>query len=170
MNIERVCAQVKKGAYTIRPKIHKTHIIVKLIFVDLSMRLRKQVMDILNGDFQKAGFPMKIDKIFFYRPTYFESYHENLEVLDDVSRLYDCDFIYLLIEFHHEDLWYEYEMRFKNNGNELQNTICILKYWELMSEEDLEVAELRMTPFTRLLAAHMIPSVLHLLYEKKNRD
>jgi len=134
------------------------------------MTLTQSVKNRLNGYFEKSKFPMKIDNIFFYRPTYFESYHENYEVLNEVERLYECDHVYVLLEFHHEDLFYEYELRYKNSGNRLENTMCILKYWELMSEEELEEAERRMTPLTMLLATSMIPSLLHFLYETKRKE
>lgn len=131
------------------------------------MLLSDNVREELNDSFEKTAFPMKIDKIFFYRPTYFESYHEHIEPFNAIERLYECDYVYVLLEFHYEDIWYEYEIRYKNIDNKLENIDCILKYWELMSEEKLEAAELRMTPLARLISRYIIPNTLHSIHEKK---
>jgi hypothetical protein len=131
------------------------------------MLLGDNVREELNDSFEKTGFPMKIDKIFFYRPKYFDSYHEDIEPFHAIEKLYEYDYVYVLLEFHYEDLWYEYEIRYKNINNRLENIDCILKYWELMPDEKLGAAELRMTPLTRLFSRYMIPNTLQSIYEKK---
>ena len=131
------------------------------------MELGDTVRGVLNKLFSEAKLPMNISRLFLYRPTYFDSYYENFEILNDLERLFECDYIYVLSEFTFDDLWYEYEIRYKNIGRKFEVTKCILKYWELMREEDLKQAEDRMTPIMRLMSASIIPSVLHMLFENK---
>jgi hypothetical protein len=115
------------------------------------LSLKDDVKDFLNSNFKKAGFPIEIEKILFYRPTFHELPFEHIEVISDISRINICEALYVIFKMNYKGRGFEYEARFNNNNGELIYRDCFLKHFDIFPNEELDVIAKKMEEEARFV-------------------
>lgn len=106
------------------------------------MTLQDEATYELNEFFKSKDYPLKVTKIIFYRPAYLESYWDNYEPITDINRLFLCNTVRLNIEIMINGRDCEFDIKFKNDNEDLICQYCNIKYWDHFKNEDFEkVAE-----------------------------
>ena len=73
-----------------------------------------------------------------------------------------CDTLYIIVEFEYGNLSYEYELRYSNNNGDFQNTLCLLKYCDILPGQDPKKIEEKMQEIAKLLGLTIVYTIVDL--------
>lgn len=125
------------------------------------MSFRRVLINTLNTFFKELKLPIQIKKMFFFRPAYFETYHEHFEPIEKVERLFECNPVYLNVEAIIDNRESEYDIKYKNENKRLSLNKCLLKYCDYEEHEEIEEIKNYLTSFMKPIASIAIPGALN---------
>jgi len=100
------------------------------------LTLQDDAKNELNKFFKSKNYPYEIQKIFFYRLAFHESHWDNYEPITNINRLYTCNLVRINVEMTINCSFCEYNIKYKNDD---ENLICedtMLKYFDFQEKED----------------------------------
>jgi len=127
--------------------------------------LKDDIMKLLNLFFEKGKIPLKITEMFLYRPVYHEPPFENLEPINEATRLVACDPVFIDFMVEHDKHRYEYQFRCRNDKGKFVLKLCWLKFCDIFPNEDPKKLERNMES-NKTFLARAICSVLEFMSKR----
>jgi len=131
------------------------------------LSLVKDAAAALNRFFDQFQFPIKIKKMFFYRPAYFDSYFEHFEPIFNVERLFECNSIFVNLEAKINGRDSEFDIRYNNENKRLILKKCSLKYCDFEEGENLEQIRTHLTTLMQAITTIILPGTLNVILKNK---
>jgi hypothetical protein len=96
-----------------------------------------------------------------------ETYFQDFEPLKDITRLFECNPVYVTLYFRYEERLYEYEIHYKNSDKQIELVNFILNYCDYGPEEDVTLIENEMKSLVGILVGTAIPGILKMIYDSE---
>ena len=129
------------------------------------MSFSDSLIESLNSTFANHNIPFQILEFICWRPAYREVHFQDFEPLTDITRLFECNPVYVTLFFRFEDRRYEYEVHYKNSDKHIELVNFILNTCDYGPDEDVTLIENRMNYLVGMLVGTSIPGELRMLYE-----
>lgn len=134
------------------------------------MSLSNKARDEFNLRLKLVDFPMEVLELIFWRPVFQNSHFQDYEPLNDVSRLFQCDPVYITFFFQYDGRQYEYELHYLNHDKSLKLDSFKLNYAQYGLDENVSKIEDNMRHLIGLIAATTIPGILEYLHDSEKKE